>query len=343
MSERNEELYDLTIIGGGPAGMYAAFYAGMRDMKVKIIEGRGELGGFLHTYPEKMIWDVGGVPPTRCEKLIERLARQAVTFEPTLVFHQRVDGLERRSDGVFVLRANTGELHFTRTVIVAVGRGVAELQRLEVEGADRYELTNLHYAVNRLRQFEGKHVLLSGGGNSAVDWAIELADIAAKVTVVHRKEEFRAMERNVALMRETAEVRTPYCIVTLHGQGGGIRQVTIEHADSGERETLSVDAVIVSHGYSGNAGAIADWGLETSEGLLSLSGQAETNVPGIFAAGDCAAYASKVRLIAGAFNDAVLAVNSAKRYLEPEAPGMAYVSSHNEIFRERNKRIADND
>ncbi|MFC4598394.1 NAD(P)/FAD-dependent oxidoreductase [Cohnella hongkongensis] len=339
---QEKELYDVTIVGGGPAGMYAAFYGGMRDMKVKLIEGSGQLGGFLHTYSEKMIWDVGGIPPIRCEKLIEWLAQQAVTFEPTLVFHQRVEGFERQPDGTFALRTNTGELHDTRTVIIAVGRGIAELQKLDVEGAERYELTNLHYTANPIRQFSGKHVLLSGGGNSAVDWAIELADIANRVTVVHRKEDFRAMERNVALMRKTAEVRTPYSIATLHGRDDRIQRVTIAHADSGERETLDVDAVIVSHGFSSNLGALAAWGLETSEGLLAVSEATRTNVPGIFAAGDCAAHPGKVRLIAGAFNDAILAINSAKHFLEPEAPGMAYVSSHNEIFRERNKLITGN-
>jgi len=337
---QKQEIFDVTIIGGGPAGMYAAFYGGMRDMKIKIIEGRGELGGFLHTYPEKMIWDVGGVPPIRCEKLIDWLAQQAITFDPTLVFHQRVDSLKRGSDGVFILRTNTGELHYTRTVIIAVGRGVAEMQKLELEGAARYELTNLYYTVNSIQQFKGKHVLISGGGNSAVDWAIELAEVAAKVTVVHRKEEFRAMERNVATMHEVAQVLAPYSIMTLHGHEDSIRQVTIAHAHSGEQETIEVDAVLVSHGYSSNAGAIADWGVETSDGLLAVNELTVTNIPGIFAAGDCSVYPSKVRLIAGAFNDAILAINSAKRYLEPEAPGMAYVSSHNEVFRERNKRIS---
>ncbi|MFS0723611.1 NAD(P)/FAD-dependent oxidoreductase [Paenibacillus sp. 1P07SE] len=337
---KEEAIVDLTIIGGGPAGMYAAFYAGMRDMSVKLIEGKGELGGFLHTYAEKMIWDVGGIPPIRCEKLIGWLAQQAVTFDPDVVLGQQVVGLERREpDGLIVLRTHTGERHYSRTVLVAVGRGVAEPMRLDIEGAERYEVTNLHYTVGQLDRFRGKRVLISGGGNSAVDWAIELAELASQVTVVHRSETFRAMERNVAAMRQVADVRTPCRIVKLLGSGDRLHAVTLAHPDGGGQEMLEVDEVIISHGYTSSAGPLSEWGLKIEDGLLSVNAQTESAIPGVYAAGDCAAHPGKVRLIAGAFNDAILAVNSAKRYLAPDAPGMAYVSSHNEVFRERNKQL----
>ena len=334
-----DELYDVTIIGGGPAGMYAAFYGGMRSMKIKLIEGKNELGGFLHTYSEKTIWDVGGIPPIRCDKLIEWLAQQAVTFDPTLVFNQAVVRLQQHKDGTFVLETNTGELHYTRTIIVAVGRGITDLQKLDIEGADRYELTNLSYTVQDLNSFRDKHVLISGGGNSAVDWAIELAEVASKITVIHRKTSFRAMERNVAKMKEVADVRTPYQIVRLYGDNNAIQRVQIAHIENEASETLDVDAVVVSHGYNSNNGVLSDLGFSIVEGVMNVGEQAETQVPGIFAAGDCAAYKSKVRLIAGAFNDAILAVNSAKRYLDPDAPSMAYVSSHNERFKELNHQV----
>lgn len=334
-----ESVYDLTIVGGGPAGMYAAFYAGMRDMKVKLIEAKGELGGFLHTYPEKMIWDVGGMPPIRCDKLIAWLAEQARTFQPKIVFNQMVVGLEQEEDGTFTIASDTGERHRTRTILIAVGRGVTQLQKLEIEGADRYELANLHYTIQELEGFRGKRVLISGGGNSAVDWANELADVAARVTVVHRRDEFTAMERHVAMMRQSADVRTPYTVEKLHGDGDQIRRVTIRHAESGEFEQLEVDAVVVNHGYNRDYGPLREWGFSLSEYGLNATEKAATNIPGIFAAGDCMTYGSKVRLIAGAFTDAVLAVNSAKLYIEPEAPRMAYVSSHNERFKERNKQL----
>ncbi|XID93932.1 NAD(P)/FAD-dependent oxidoreductase [Paenibacillaceae bacterium WGS1546] len=333
------DLYDITIVGGGPAGMYAAFYAGMRDMKVKLIEGKGELGGFLHTYPEKTIWDVGGIPPIRGEQLIVWLAQQARTFNPTLVFHQRVNDLQRLPDGNYRLRTDTGELHDTRTIVLAVGRGITEVQKLDITGADRYELNNLYYTVQDLESFRGKRVLVSGGGNSAVDWAIELASVAKQVTVVHRRDEFAAMEHSVAVMKEVAEVRTPYSVKELHGEKTAIHTVSIARMDSGELERLEVDAVVVSHGYTRNHGDILKWGLKLDEAGIAVSDQTETNLPGIFAAGDCAAYNNKVKLIAGAFIDAVLAVNNAKQYIDPTAHSMAYVSSHNEKFREMNRQV----
>jgi len=336
---QEQELYDVTIIGGGPAGMYAAFYGGMRDLKIKLIEAKGELGGFLHTYPEKTIWDVGGIPPIRGDKLIEWLAGQAVTFSPTLVFNQKVEGLERQEDGTFVLQSSTGELHYTRTIIISVGRGINELQKLDVEGADRYEVTNLHYTIQEMEIFRDKHVLISGGGNSAVDWANELAEVASQVTVVHRRDEFNAMERHVAEMMEVADVRKPYQVERLHGNGDMVEYVTIAHVETGETEKLAVDAVVVNHGYTRDYGPLKEWGFAIGDWGLIVNEQAETSIPGIFAAGDCVTYGSKVRLIAGAFNDAVLALNSAKRYMDPEAPGMAYVSSHNERFKERNKQL----
>lgn len=195
------ELYDVTIIGGGPAGMYSAFYSGMRDMKTKLIEARDRLGGRMLFYPEKMIWDVGGVTPILCENLIKQLEEQARTFDPTIVFEQQIEGFERQPDGTIILTSATGEKHWTRTVIMAIGYGIYKMAKLELEGADRYEVTNLHYTVQELEPFRGKRVLISGGGDSAVDWANELEALAEQVTVVHRRDHFGGLERNVIRMR----------------------------------------------------------------------------------------------------------------------------------------------
>ncbi|MCK6076446.1 NAD(P)/FAD-dependent oxidoreductase [Paenibacillus silvae] len=335
----NQDLYDVTIIGGGPAGLYAAFYAGMREMKVKLIEGKDELGGFLQTYSDKTIWDVGGLPPMKCAKLIEHLVQQAGTFEPTVVLNQTIDTFNHLNDGVFELQTHTSESHYTRTVIIAIGRGVAEVQRLDIHSAKDYERSNLHYTIQNLDYFAGKKVLISGGGNSAVDWALELAERACSVTVVHRQDSFRAMEHNVSQMRRKAEVYTPCHIERFYGNGQRIHQVGIVSTATGETVRLDVDEVIVSHGYTSHVSNLARCGLDMHEGMLVMNQWAETSVPGIFTAGDCAMREGKVRLIAGAFNDAIVAVNGAKKFLEPAAAGMAYVSSHNELFREKNRAL----
>lgn len=339
------ELYDVTIIGGGPAGMYTAFYSGMRDLKTKLIEAKEELGGRMLIYPEKMIWDVGGVTPILCRKLIDQLAEQARTFDPTIILGQQIIAHERQEDGTYILTSATGEQHWTRTIILTIGYGILQMAKLEIEGADRYEVTNLHYTVQQLEPFRGKRVLISGGGNSAVDWANELEPIAASVTIVHRRDQFGGHEKNIVQMKASSvDVRVLHAVSQLHSSNGEeIDRVTISHVESGASEQLEVDAVIVNHGLKSDFGPLREWGLDMGEWCANVSGRLETNLPGVFAAGDFVDYSSKVRLIAGTFTDAVLALNSAKLYIDPEAPKVAYVSSHNDRFKEKNKALGVSD
>ncbi|UQZ36478.1 thioredoxin reductase [Paenibacillus sp. PK3_47] len=339
MNQEHPDIYDVTIVGGGPAGMYAAFYSGMRAMRTKIIEAKTELGGFMRTYPEKLIWDVGGVEPVRCEKLIDSLERQARTFDPEIVFGQEIAGMERREDNVFVLTSKTGECHYTRTVLLCAGRGMTQIQKLDIEGASRYELSNLHYTITDLSRFKNKHVLISGGGNSAVDWANELANVARQITVVHRRHEFGGHEQPVEQMKAFAKVMTPYSLNKLFGAGERIERVELVHTGTGSFEEFEVDEVVVSHGYDRDFGNLSSWKLDRGDYGIIVDPQMRTSEDGIFGAGDFITYDSKVRLIAGAFNDAVLAVNSAKRYLDPDSSKMAGVSSHNPRFSEKNKEI----
>ncbi|MDH6369313.1 thioredoxin reductase [Paenibacillus sp. VTT E-133280] len=340
MNAKQLDIYDITIIGGGPAGMYAAFYSGMRAMRTKLIDAKEELGGFMRTYPEKLVWDVGGVDPIRCERLIDSLEKQARTFDPTLVLGQEIAHMERQDD-IFILTSKTGGLHYTRTILLCAGRGMTQVQKLDIEGANRYELNNLHYTVTDLSRFKDQRVLISGGGDSAVDWANEIVSLAKQVIVVHRRNEFTAHELPVAQMKTSATVMTPYSISRLYGVGERIGTVALEHAETGEIEQIEVDEVIVSHGFDRDFGDLLNWGLDKEDYGVSVDQRMRTSIPGIFGAGDFITYGSKVRLIAGAFNDAVLAVNSAKLYLDPSASDMAGVSSHNARFFEKNKAIGN--
>lgn len=284
---------------------------------------------------------MSGGYPGLCEKLIDQLEQQARTFEPTIVLGQQITGLDRQEDGTFLLTSATGEQHWTRTIVLAVGYGILKMAKLEIEGADRYEVTNLHYTVQELEPFRGKHVLISGGGDSAVDWANELESIAASVTVVHRRDHFGGHEKNVARMKSSSvRVLTPYAVSQLHSNNGEtIEQVTISHVDTGEIQVLNVDAVIVNHGLKSDFGPLRDWGLDMGEWHARVSEKLETNLPGIFAAGDFVEYGSKLYLIAGTFTDAALALNSAKLYIDPAADKAAYVSSHNSRFKEKNREL----
>ena len=340
---QQSELYDVTIVGGGAAGMFSAFYSGMRDMKTKIIEHKEELGGRLLAYPEKMIWDIGGVAPILGKQLITQLTEQAKTFDPAIVLGQRVVHIEESPLGYFILTTVNGTQHYSKTIILAVGYGVLSYNKLQVENAEQYEKTNLHYTVQELERFRDKHVMISGGGDSAIDWANTLLPIAKKVHVVHRRETFTAMERNIRdLKTSTASLYTPYEISKLNG-ANNIETVTLRHRDTREERKLPVDAVIVSHGIKSDVGTWKEAGVRMNDYFAVVDSQCATNIPGIYGAGDFVDYDSKVRLIAGAFTDAALAVNNAKLFIEPDAPKTAYVSSHNIRFKERNKQLGLDD
>jgi thioredoxin reductase len=341
------ELYDLTIVGGGPAGLYAAFYSGMRSMKTKIVEAANELGGVLQTFPEKFIWDVGGTTPICSQAFIARMVEQAMTFAPTVALGQRVSEYERLDDGTLLLKTETGERHWTRAVLLAAGCGVFQQAKLEVKGAERYEVSNLYYTVQQLEVFRNKRVLISGGGDTAVDWANELEGIAAKVTVVHRRQSFGGYEQSVRRMEQSSiEVRTPYVISSLHANAAenvieavSIALVGEDENTIDEQEKIEIDAVIVNHGMRNDLGRIMNWGTGGWTWPIPVNEKMETDLPGVFCAGDIAGYSTKVRLIATAYADAVTAVNHAKLYLDPTAKRRAEVSSHSEIFMERNKGL----
>lgn len=336
------ELFDVTIVGGGPAGMYAAFYSGMRALRTKLIEARPRLGGRMHTYPEKIVWDVGGLGPTVCADLIAQLERQARTFEPDIRLGEEIADIGRLPDGTFLLTSAAGTRHWTRTVILAMGSGILRPTKLDIAGADRFEVSNLHYTVQRIEKFRDRRVVISGGGDSAVDWANALAGVAAKVTLVHRREQFGAYEHGVLRMRESGvDIRTPYAIRELRsGDGATIDSVFIVHMETGASEWLETDEVLVNHGVQRSLGSLERWGVRVEGKSVPVGDRMETNVPGLFAAGDLADYANKLYLIAAAFTDAAAALNGAKSFLDPAAPLAADVSSHNDRFDSRNRELA---
>jgi ferredoxin/flavodoxin---NADP+ reductase len=312
--------YDVTIIGGGPIGLFTAFYCGMREMETKIIEFLPYLGGKVsYFYPEKVIRDIGGIPAISGENLINHLEEQARTFDPAIVLNQQVVGLERLADGTFLLTSHNGEIHHTRTIILAAGFGTLKSAKLDLENAEKYEGRNLHYSVEKLSHFKDKHVLISGGGNSAVDWATELLPIAKQVMVVHRRNEFSGLERNISNLRNSsARIMTPYVLEELQRCGERITGVVVKHAETDETVEIEVDEILVNHGYTIDFGPIKEWGLEFENGSIKVDSMMQTNIAGVFAAGDTANYKNKLHLIAGGFSEGPTAVNSAKAYLEPE-------------------------
>lgn len=313
------EIKDITIIGGGPTGIFAAFYAGMCNLSVKLIESMPQLGGQLSAlYPEKYIYDVAGFPKIRAQELVDQLIKQTQLFQPTFCLDEKVLEVKKKEERLFEI-VTQKDTHFSRAIIITAGNGAFEPRKLAIPNTEKYESSNLHYFVKDLNQFKNQNVLIAGGGDSAVDWALMLEPIAKNVTVIHRRNKFRAHEHSVEQMKQSnVTIITPREIESLSGDSC-IEQVTIVDKKSGTKEIINVDALIVSFGFVSSLGPIQNWGLEIEKGCIRVNSKMETNIPGIYAAGDIATYPGKVKLIAVGFGEAPTAVNNAKQYINPEA------------------------
>ncbi|MGG1880120.1 NAD(P)/FAD-dependent oxidoreductase [Paenibacillus cisolokensis] len=341
----SNEIFDVTVIGGGPAGLYSAFYSGLRGMKTKIIEYQPMLGGKVHVYPEKMIWDVGGQTPIPGAKLIEQMVQQGLTFNPEVFLNEKVESISRNAEGLFELHTSNSGIHLSRTVIVAVGGGILNPQKLQIDGADRFEVSNLNYTVKSLQHFKGKTVIVSGGGNSAVDWANELEPVAKKVYLAYRKDALSGHEAQVDQLLNssvTCFFHTEITKLLALDNHEMIERVELTNSETGEVTVLPVDEVIINHGYERDMSLLENSQLDISrvdDFYIAGNAHCQSSIPGLYAAGDILHYDGKLHLIAGAFQDAANAVNSAKRYIDPEAHKSAMVSSHNEVFKERNREL----
>ena len=313
----DQEVYDVTIIGGGPVGLFTAFYAGLRKMTCKVVESLPQLGGQLSAlYPEKYIYDIAGFPKIGAQDLVDKLMEQMNQFEQTICLNQEVIKLDRQPDGSIKLTTNKGT-HFTKTIVITAGNGAFQPRKLKIEGSEKYEDTNLHYLINDLNEFTGKRVHLFGGGDSAVDWALMLEPIAERVTIAHRRDKFRAHEHTVETMvNSSVEVLTPYEPFEFIGEER-IEQVVLEDVKNKEMIALDVDDVIVNYGFVSALGPIKEWGLTLEKNSIVVNSKMETGIPGIYAAGDICTYEGKVKLIASGFGEAPTAISNAKVYIDP--------------------------
>ncbi|WP_144510168.1 NAD(P)/FAD-dependent oxidoreductase [Bacillus sp. FJAT-22090] len=315
----NDKIFDVTIIGGGPVGMFAAFYAGLRNMSCKIIESLPQLGGQLAAlYPEKYIYDVAGFPKITAQQLVDNLQKQMAQFDQTICLNEAVEEIERQQDSSFKLKTNKGN-HFTKAIIITAGNGAFRPKKLDLENSWKFEEHNLHYFIQDIQQFAGKKVQLFGGGDSAVDWALMLETVAEKVTLVHRRNNFRAHEHTVEKLRSsTVDVLTPFVPFELIGEER-ITHVVLKEVKSSETKVIDVDHVIVNYGFVSSLGPIKNWGLNLEKNSIIVNSKMETNIPGIYAAGDVCTYDGKVKLIASGFGEAPTAISNAKVYIDPTA------------------------
>ena len=318
MAER--DVYDITIVGAGPTGLFASFYAGMRQARTAIIDSLEEPGGALTAiYPEKYIYDVAGFPKVLAKDFVAQIYQQGIRDKPDVFLNEEVVGLERLEDGVLHL-TTTRATRYSRTVILCAGVGAFEPKRIDAPGVAGLEGNGVHYFAKRVEDFRGKDVVIVGGGDSAVDWAVTLEPVARHVTVIHRSK-FRAHEATVAeLEAGRVELRYPgYEIVEAHAVDGHLHDVTYKDA-AGDTYRVPADELIVAIGFVADLGPLKTWGLELQKNQILVDKiTMESSIPGVFAAGDICAYPAKFKLIATGAAEAVTAVNHAVTLVHPGA------------------------
>ena len=334
---------DLTIIGGGPTGLFAAFYAGLRGATCRILDSLPELGGQLAAlYPEKYVYDVGGFPRILARDLARNLIEQGLQFGADVRLEEQVRDL-LRDDGAWVITTNRAR-YPTRAVLIAGGKGAFAPRVLECAGYERLLGRGVDYHVKNPSLYHDKSVLVIGGGDSAVDWVLNLKDHVRRLVLIHRREGFRAhaqskRQLDAAVAAGTVELLLFREVREIHG-ADTVTGVTIFDNRTDEQTTLEVDAVLALIGFRPDLGPIADWGLALERNAIKVDGFMRTNLTNVFAAGDIAAYDGKLELIATGFSEAAMAVNHAIQALNPSARYNPGHSTNLKVFREREEAEA---
>ncbi|MDX1624171.1 MAG: NAD(P)/FAD-dependent oxidoreductase [Gemmatimonadota bacterium] len=316
----NDKVHDIAILGGGPTGLFAAFYAGMRHMSTLIVDSMAELGGQLAAlYPEKYVYDVGGFPKVLAKELAKGLVEQATQFHPDVALEETARSLEQGPDDTWIVGTDKRE-HRARTVVISAGIGAFEPRRLKAPGVERLTGHGVQYLVRDKMGFSGQRVMIVGGGDSACDWAVNLQGIADSLTLVHRREGFRAHEGTVKEIKESdqIEVLTHWEVRSVAGDGD-LESVTIYDNRTDEEQTREVDTLLINIGFKADLGPIKEWGIEMSRRKIFVNEKMETNLPGVYAAGDVTEHEAKLDLIATGFGEAAIAVNFAKTRIDPDA------------------------
>ena len=320
MSE--EIVTDVVVIGAGPVGLFAVFELGLLDLKCHLIDILDRAGGqCAELYPEKPIYDIPGFPVVTGQQLVDNLMQQIAPFAPEFHFNRMVTGLDRLDDGAFRVTTDDGDVLRAKIVVIAAGGGSFQPKRPPVEGIEAYEAKSVFYSVRRMDDFRDQDVVIVGGGDSALDWTLNLQPIARSLTLVHRRDEFKAAPASVNKMKElVADSKISFQlgqISRIEGEDGQLNHVHIT-TKAGD---LSIPAtrLLPFFGLTMKLGPVADWGLDLNDNLISVDTEKfQTSVPGIFAIGDINAYPGKLKLILSGFHEAALMAQAAKRIAAPD-------------------------
>ena len=332
MSEVNpEELYDIAIIGGGPVGQYAAYYAGLRGMKTKVIDSLPQLGGQLSAlYPEKYIFDVAGYAKVYARDLVENLSEQMMQYGPTLALDEKV--VSMTSNGVVTMETEREinnivhrQTHYAKSAIIAAGVGAFLPRKIAKAGLEELEGRGVHYFVSDKSILAGKRLVVVGGGDSAFDWTLNLHESAASIVQIHRSDKYKAHEDTIEkVLALPIEFKPFFEVKQVHGEEH-VEGVTLfdnrtKDANGNYEEVYyPCDELLLNLGFLGDLGPIKKWGFDIVGNSIAVNSRMETNVSGVYGAGDIVTYDGKLKLIATGFGEAAIAVNHAKAHVDPAA------------------------
>jgi thioredoxin reductase (NADPH) len=313
---------DVVIIGAGPAGLFAVFELGLLDLKTHLIDILDRPGGqCTELYPEKPIYDIPALPIVTGQELVDRLMEQIKPFNPTFHFGEMAAGLTKLPDGRWKLTTDAGKELIAPVVVVAAGAGSFVPKRPPIPGIEAYEGTSVHYAVRKMESFRDKNILIAGGGDSALDWTLNLAPIAKSLTLVHHRDGFRAQQHSVNQMRElVAAGKVNFHVASvkhLHGADGQLHAATLQHHDKSETQ-IDIDTFLPFFGLTIKLGPIAEFGLNLHENLIQVdTAKFESEQPGLFGIGDIITYPGKLKLILSGFHEAALMAQAAFHICRP--------------------------
>ena len=331
---------DVVIVGAGPVGLFQIFELGLLGIQAHIIDSLAHVGGkCTELYPDKPIYDIPAIPVCGAQELIDRLMKQIKPFHATFHLGQEVTGLEPQADGRFLVSTSTGTRFLARTVVIAGGVGSFQPRRLAVAGIEALEGTNLHYRIKSATDFHGKHLVICGGGDSALDWTVALCGQARSLTLVHRRAEFRAAPATVARMRELVAAGSMRLfegnVAAYTGDAAGLESVEV-HTTDGGRHRVAAEHVLVFFGLHPKLGPIAEWGLELEKKALKVDTEKfQTSVPGIFAIGDINTYPGKKKLILSGFHEAALTAFAIQHHLNPDKRQFLQYTTTSPIMQKR--------
>ncbi|WP_161597577.1 NAD(P)/FAD-dependent oxidoreductase [Fluviispira multicolorata] len=316
------DCYDTIIIGGGPVGLFGAYYAGLRDMSVRLVDRRHELGGQLTAiYPEKWVYDMTGIPAIRGKELYKNLVEQTAPYNIPNSLNEEVVLIRKNRNNILCIETRKGTVMHSKTAILCLGMGAHIPRRLDIQNLREFEGKGVHYGVHSLETFRNKRVAVVGGGDSALDLALTIVNDCKDLYVLHRSDRFNAHEETTKkLYASDAEIRTFSELAAIEGNENHLTSAMIKNTKTGEVTKVEIDEVIIAVGLLFNLEVVQQWGIAMEGNSIIVDHNRQTSIPGIYAAGDIVTYPGKMKLIGTGTAEAMQGINHAKGYIQEKFP-----------------------